>query len=142
MRIFRTIKQNWAKTSCCTPEKVIYPSSEAEIIELLQACNATNKKLKVVGGGHSYNDIFCPDDGYLLSLEKMNHIESIDTTNNQVTFQAGVMMPDLIKALKKEGLSVSNLGTNVFDNLAGACSTGYHGSGINYQIFSSFVVAF
>jgi len=142
MRIFRTIKQNWAKTSCCSPSNIKFPKTEAQLIELVKKANQNQTKLKVVGGGHSYNDIFCPDNGVLISLEKMATIEHIDTEKNQVTFQAGLMMPTLIKALKKENLSVSNLGTNVFDNLAGACSTGYHGSGIKYQIFSSFVVTF
>lgn len=142
MRIFRTIKQNWAKTSCCTPSDIQFPQNETEIITLLKEANKKQTKVKVVGGGHSYNDIFCPDNGILLSLEKMAKIEKIDKEKHQVTFQAGMMMPNLIKVLKKEGLSVSNLGTNIFDNLAGACSTGYHGSGINYQIFSSFVQMF
>ena len=142
MRIFRTIKQNWAKTSSCTPSNIKFPKSEHEIIELLNEANKNSRRIKVVGGGHSYNDIFCPDNGTLVSLEKMSKIEQIDKEKHQVTFQAGIMMPHLIKALKKENLSLSNLGTNVFDNLAGACSTSYHGSGINYKIFSSFVISF
>jgi len=142
LRIFRTIKQNWAKTEKCSPKEIIYPRSEEEIITLVKKANENKTKIKVVGGGHSYNDIFCPDNGILISLKKMSKVEYIDKSKNQVVFQAGIMMPDLISALKKEGLSISNLGTNIFDNLAGATSTSYHGSGIDYKIFSSFVVKF
>jgi L-gulonolactone oxidase len=137
------MKQNWAKTSCCTTNKIYYPRDESEIISLVKEANNNKKKIKVVGGGDSYNDIFCPEEGgVLFSLKKMALLEAVDAEKHQVTFQAGMMMPTLIKLLKKENLSLSNLGTNIFDNLAGACSTGYHGSGINYKIFSSFVVSF
>ncbi|MFT7878932.1 MAG: FAD-binding protein, partial [Sulfurimonas sp.] len=143
MRILRSIKTNWARTCRCRVSQVRYPKSEAEIITLVKEANKTGAKLKVVGGGDSYNDIFCPEeDGILLSLKSMDKVLEVDKTKHRVTFEAGIMMPDLIKQLKKEGLSLSNLGTNIFDNLAGACSTGYHGSGINYSIFSSFVLAF
>ena len=143
MRIFRTIKQNWAKTSCCKTSQVVYPKNEEEIIEFVKKANLHKQKIKVVGGGDSYNDIFCPDEnGILISLKKMATLEQVDHKKHRVTFQAGMMMPKLIKLLKKENLSLSNLGTNIFDNIAGSCSTGYHGSGMNYQIFSSFVTEF
>lgn len=135
--------KNWAKTTCCKPKDIIYPESEAEITDLVKHCNRSHTPIKVVGAGHSYNDIFCPgESGILLSLKKLNQLESIDKTTHQVTFQAGMRIPRLIKLLKAEGLSISNLGTNIFDNVAGSMATGYHGSGIDYQIFSSFVTSF
>ncbi|MEA3513357.1 MAG: D-arabinono-1,4-lactone oxidase, partial [Campylobacterota bacterium] len=140
---FRTIKQNWAKTHTCKTNNIIYAKSEDEIVHIVKYANEQNQKLKVVGGGDSYNDIFCPgENGILLSLELYSDIIFIDKQNNAVTFEAGMMMPDLIKKLKKHNLAVSNLGTNIFDCVAGSCSTGYHGSGINYKIFSSFVKSF
>jgi L-gulonolactone oxidase len=143
MRILRSIKTNWARTCSCKVSQVRCPKDEEEIIALVKEANKEGKKLKVVGGGDSYNDIFCPEEGgILLSLKAMDRVLEVDKRLNRVTFEAGIMMPDLIRYLKKEGLSLSNLGTNIFDNLAGACSTGYHGSGINYAIFSSFVTAF
>ncbi|WOE70860.1 D-arabinono-1,4-lactone oxidase [Hydrogenimonas thermophila] len=134
---------NWARTTICKPKDIVYPETEEEIIELVKLCNASKTPIKVVGAGHSYNDIFCPgENGVLVSLKKFNALEKVDKEKHQVTFQAGMRMPRLIKLLKKEGLSISNLGTNVFDNVAGSCATGYHGSGINYRIFSNFVTKF
>lgn len=60
MRILRNIQTNWAKTSRCDAKRIIYPQNEAEIITLIKEANQNNTKLKVVGGGDSYNDIFCP----------------------------------------------------------------------------------
>ncbi len=143
MRINRNIKQNWAKTYTSNAKEILYPKSEEQIIHIIKYCNEHNKKLKVIGGADSYNDIYCPNEnGILLSLEKFAKLLSVDEQNHTATFQGGMMMPNLIKQLKPYNLAVSNLGTNIFDSVAGSCSTGYHGSGINYNIFSSFVKTF
>jgi sugar-1,4-lactone oxidase-like protein len=143
MRINRDIRQNWAKTYSSNAKEIQYPTSKDEIISIVKDANQTQTKLKVIGGGDSYNDIFCPNEnGILISLEKYNRLLCVDLKTNIVTFEGGMMMPDLIKSLKKYNLSISNLGTNIFDSVAGSCSTGYHGSGINYSIFSSFVKEF
>lgn len=143
MRINRNIRQNWAKTYTSNARDVVYPQNESEIIHLIKYCNKYQTKLRVVGGGDSYNDIFCPNDGGLLvSLEKYNKLLHVDKINQTATFEGGMMMPDLIKALRAYDLSVSNLGTNIFDSVAGSCSTGYHGSGLGFGIFSTFVTQF
>jgi len=143
MRINRKITQNWAKTYESNPKEIIYPKTKEEIIHIVKYCNEHPTKLRVVGGGDSYNDIFCPGkNGILLSLSKFNKLLDVDTKNHTATFEGGMMIPTLLKQLKKFNLTLSNLGTNIFDAVAGACSTGYHGSGINYKIFSSFVKEF
>ena len=143
MRINRKITQNWAKTYKSNPKEIIYPKTKKEIIHIVQYCNKQSTKLKVVGGGDSYNDIFCPtENGILLSLEKFNKLLDVDKENYTATFEGGMMIPNLLKKLKAYNLTLSNLGTNIFDAVAGACSTGYHGSGIEYKIFSSFVKEF
>jgi len=134
---------NWAHTALCTPKKIVYPRSQEEIISLVKSCNETNTPLKVVGAKHSYNDIFCAGhDGINISLKKFNAIVNIDQQKQTVKVQAGIRIPALIKILKTNKLSLKNLGTNVFDSLAGACSTGYHGSGITHGIFASDVLEF
>ena len=130
--------RNWARTTLCRPKDIIYPESEEEIVDLVRICNENRTPIKVVGKAHSYNDIFCAGkDGVVVSLKKFNQVERVDTRNHTVTMQAGIDIPTLIKALKPYGLSPKNLGTNIFDNIAGACSTGYHGSGMAYGIFVS-----
>jgi L-gulonolactone oxidase len=143
MRINRKITQNWAKTYESKPKDIFYPKTKKEIIHLVQYCNKYQTPIKVVGGADSYNDIYCPGEyGFLVSLEKFNKLLEVDIENATATFEGGMMIPDLLKQLKRHNLTLSNLGTNIFDSAAGACSTGYHGSGINYKIFSSFVLEF
>ncbi len=135
--------KNWAKTTFCSPKDIVYPTSEEEILNLVKICNENHTPIKVVGAKHSYNDIFCADKGGInVSLKKFHAIEHIDHVQHSVTVQAGIRIPSLIKQLKKNNLSLKNLGTNIFDNIAGACSTGYHGSGMDYGIFVSDVLEF
>ena len=135
--------KNWARTALCTPKEIYYPTSQKEIISLIKSCNETHTPIKVVGAKHSYNDIFCAGkEGINISLKKFNAIVNIDHQKHTVKVQAGIRIPALIKILKPNKLSLKNLGTNVFDSLAGACSTGYHGSGIEHGIFASNVLEF
>ena len=135
--------KNWARTALCTPKEIYYPTSQEEIISLIKSCNETHTPIKVVGAKHSYNDIFCAGkEGINISLKKFNAIVNINHQKHTVKVQAGIRIPALIKILKPNKLSLKNLGTNVFDSLAGACSTGYHGSGIEHGIFASNVLEF
>jgi L-gulonolactone oxidase len=135
------IVKNWARTTKCSPKDILEPTSEEEIINLVKICNENHTPMKVIGAKHSYNDIFCAgSDGINISLKKFNKIEHIDHQNKTVTVQAGIRIPALIKQLKPNRLSLKNLGTNIFDSVAGACSTGYHGSGIEHGIFVSDVL--
>ncbi len=134
--------KNWARTTFCRSKDIVYPRSEAEIVDLVRLCNENHTPLKVVGKAHSYNDIFCAgEEGVVVSLKKFSSVERVDRENATVTVQAGIDIPTLIRRLKPHNLSLKNLGTNVFDNIAGACSTGYHGSGIDFGIFVSDVVS-
>ena len=118
MRILRSIKTNWARTCSCKVSQVRYPKSEEEIISLVKEANEQGKKLKVVGGGDSYNDIFCPEvDGILLSLKSMANVLEVDKAQNQVTFEAGMMMPDLIRYLKNEKFHGKLTGLSTLKNL-------------------------
>ena len=132
---------NWARTTFCTPKDILTPTSEEEIITIVQICNENHTPIKVVGARHSYNDIFCAGkEGINISLKKYNKILHIDHQNHTVRMQAGIRIPSLIKQLRPNNLSLKNLGTNIFDTIGGACSTGYHGSGMAYGIFVSDVL--
>ncbi len=135
--------KNWARTALCTPKDIVYLKSQKEIVLLVKESNKTGTPLKVVGAKHSYNDIFCAGkDGINISLKQFNNIVTINHQKHTVKVQAGIRIPQLIKILKANKLSLKNLGTNVFDSIAGACSTGYHGSGIAHGIFASDVLVF
>ncbi len=133
--------KNWAGTTICKPADIYYPTSQDDIKQIIQQAATQSLPIKVVGHGNSYNDNF-HTTGILISLKKFNHILDIDTQRQTITIQAGAALMDIVNAAADKGLGFSSLGTNMFDNAAGACFTGHHGSGTNYGILSSFLESF
>ena len=78
---------NWSKMHQCTPAAFYQPESEEEILQILSQAKASGKKVKVVGGGHSWSDAACTD-GYLINLDKMNRLDT--------TPQGQVLLAELI----------------------------------------------
>lgn len=132
---------NWAETYSCTPELYFEPQSEEEIRQILSVARIKNKKVKVVGFGHSPSDLACTTD-YMISLKKFNKELKVDKDKGRVKVQAGVLVKELNnQILPKYGLGISVLGAISDISLAGAICTGTHGSGANYGNLSTYVVA-
>ena len=123
-------------------KKYYLPKTEQQLVSIIKNAIETKTPIKVCGKRHSYNNIFESDEnGILISLKKFNQILNVNQKDKTVTFQAGASTPQLLLFLKKHNLTIPNLGTNIMDNFIGACSNGYHGSGINYQIQSGYIQA-
>ena len=138
--MFKKKITNWARTVKLYPNAYVVPKTEEELHDIINKAIETKTPIKVCGKRHSYNDIFANhENGILISLKKLNKILNVDTNNQTVTFQAGASTPQLLYRLKKYNLTIPNLGTNIMDNFIGACSNGYHGSGENYHIQSSYI---
>lgn len=116
------------------------PASVDEIIRIVEEASSKGQKVRVVGTGHSWTDLVCTD-GYLISLDKLNRVISVDKENYQATVQAGIKVHDLNDELDRYGLSLTNMGTISRQSIAGATSTGTHGTGIKYRNMSTFIVA-
>tara|TARA_Y100000591_G_scaffold332457_1_gene369867 strand:+ start:361 stop:1743 length:1383 start_codon:yes stop_codon:yes gene_type:complete len=133
--------QNWATLSECKPQSLYFPKSITELKQILVEASINKENIKVVGHGNSYNTNFHTKRS-LLSLKEFNTILETDINNQTVTFESGLSIPDLVNHCNDKNIALSNLGTNMFDNVAGACATGHHGSGINFGILSSFIESF
>ncbi|XP_037669234.1 L-gulonolactone oxidase isoform X2 [Choloepus didactylus] len=132
--------QNWAKTYGCCPEMYYQPTSVEEIREVLTLARQQNKRVKVVGGGHSPSDIACTD-GFMIHMGKMNHVLQVDKEKKQVTVEAGVLLADLHPVLEKHGLALSNLGAVSDVTAAGVIGSGTHNTGIRHGILATQVAA-
>ena len=67
----------------------------------------------------------------------MNRFVRIDEGARRVTVQAGIKLKDLIAGLEEHGLALANLGSIDEQSLAGAISTGTHGTGLGFQCLAS-----
>jgi L-gulonolactone oxidase len=113
------------------------PETEEEIITVVK----NYPKIRMVGTGHSWSGI-CATNEALLNLDNYNKITKIDKALKLVTVQAGIKLWHLNNLLDKEGLALLNLGSIDQQSIAGAISTGTHGSGIQFQILGSQMVEF
>jgi len=54
-----------------------YPTSEKEIIDIIELAAKQKSKVKVIGAGHSPNDIMLTN-GHMISLDKYNKLLFVD----------------------------------------------------------------
>ena len=95
-------------------------------VEELQELVAASEKLRVLGTGHSFNRI-ADSTGTLVSVAELPKV--IEVGERGVTVSAGLRYGEITAALEAQGLALHNLGSLPHISVAGACSTGTHGSG-------------
>lgn len=121
--------RNWAGNQVCLPAGQHRPGSTATVSTIVSKAAANGETVKAVGSGHSFTAAACTS-GQMLSLDRMNRVESIDLEHNQVTVQAGITLADLNAALAEVGLAMPNLGDIAYQTVAGAIATATHGTGL------------
>jgi len=129
---------NWAGNQRCQPEAIEHPGSEGEVVEAVRRAKDRAQRVKVVGGGHSFTDTACTD-GRLLSLQRLNRVVVVDEQAHTVTVEAGMTIRLLNRELAARGLALLNLGDIDKQSVAGAISTGTHGTGATYGALATFV---
>lgn len=128
---------NWAKNERCIAQHYYQPQTETELVAIIQQ----SQKVRLTGTGHSWSAV-CLSEDTLINLDRYNKVLQIDRPLLKVKVQAGIKLQALIKQLHSEGLALKNLGSICYQSLAGAISTGTHGSGITHQILGSQVEEF
>lgn len=98
------------------------PRSIGELQELV----AGAEKVRVLGTGHSFNRI-ADSTGTLVSVADLPTV--VEVGERGVTVSAGMRYGEITAALQAQGLALHNLGSLPHISVAGACSTGTHGSG-------------
>jgi len=120
--------QNWGRSVESHPVRIAHPGSTAEVVTIVRDAVAAGLKVKAVGASHSFTAI-AATDGVLLRLDRMSTILATDTATGRVRVQAGISLHDLNPQLDARGLALPNLGDVDPQSVAGAVSTGTHGTG-------------
>ncbi len=84
--------------------------------------------VRVAGAGHSFSAA-AVTDGTLLSLDALASVLDADASSGLVRVEAGIRLKALSRELHARGLAMPNLGDIDVQSLAGALSTGTHGTG-------------
>jgi len=131
--------QNWSGLVTCNPGEIAFPTSEAQVGELVVRASAAGKNVRVCGSGHSFQPL-CVTSDLLISLDHLTGIESVNWEAGEATILAGTKLHDIGAPLAAHGLALENQGDVDVQALAGAVSTGTHGTGRELGSISTQVV--
>lgn len=125
--------ENWARTESAQPVRRARPADEEALAALVRG--AGDLHVRAVGAGHSFTGA-AVTDGVLVSLDALTGIERVDRRSDgtaRVTVRAGTRLAELNFTLAERGLALRNLGDIDHQSIAGAISTGTHGTGARLQ---------
>jgi L-gulono-1,4-lactone dehydrogenase len=106
---------------------VYAPRDEAEVLEALRACRG--RRVRVVGRLHSWSEAAVAND-VLIDLRQLSDVSFEERDGRTwVTAGGGCQVKTLQHVLGSAGLALPSLGLINEQTIAGAISTGTHGSG-------------
>jgi L-gulonolactone oxidase len=132
--------QNFTRGHRCKPTHRAEPRTLAELRAELLRAKRVGQRVRVVGSGHSYSDVALAPETQL-SLRRMDAVEMVDTKRGVVRVQGGITVSRLRTVLADNGLGFANMGDTDGQSIAGALSTGTHGTGLRAPAFSGQVEA-
>ncbi|MCI2422287.1 FAD-binding protein [Saccharopolyspora sp. K220] len=120
---------NWAGTATAAPSTLEAPRDTAEAADAIRAAARNGRTVRPLGTGHSFTGIGSPDSGCALDLSHWSGIVRADPDSGLVEVRAGTPLHRLNAELDGLGLAMANLGDIDQQTIAGAISTGTHGTG-------------
>lgn len=130
--------RNWSGGVRANPQSRLSPNDEAGVVDAVQSCLRDGRQLRVVGAGHSFTPV-AVSDHTMLSLDHLNGLVSVDLAQKRGEVQAGTRLGMLGDLLHQKGLGQENLGDIDVQSIAGAISTGTHGTGADFQTIAATV---
>lgn len=119
---------NWAGLYVAEPAEVVSPHDPEEVAAAVRSARERGLHVKMPGSGHSFTDV-AVTDGVLLRPDGLRGIIGVDQETMTVTALAGTRLHELNAGLQRLGLSLHNMGDIAEQTIAGATSTGTHGTG-------------
>lgn len=127
---------NWAGNISSTPAYTVAPRNEEEVVEAVRFAIEQELPVRVVGAGHSWTGLGATD-GVQINVSELSGVRIVDREKKRVAIAAGTTIFDACEALWLEGFSLKNQGDIDVQTMAGAASTGTHGSGITLANIAS-----
>jgi len=140
MRMPPVPHRTWSGAQRWTPQQVLTPGSEEEVLDAIALARTLGTTLRVVGGGHSFTPL-AATDGVLVSLDRHRGLVAADPTTGLVTLRGGTRLWEVAGLLAPHGLALEIMGDIDRQSIAGAIQTGTHGTGADFTGFSGTVRA-
>ena len=119
---------NWSGLQNCRPRDFIKVSGLGHLSEVVGRAGSAGRQITTVGSGHSFTPAALSGD-LLLDITSIAGVISVDRSSGLVEVGAGTILADLNRELDRLGLAMPNLGDIDRQTIAGAVSTGTHGTG-------------
>ncbi len=132
--------RNWARTEEVRPVRVERPSTAEAVQRAVRAAATSGLRIKPVGAGHSFTGIAVAP-GVQLDLTDLSGVIDADVATGRVTLAAGTRLHQLPALLAPYGLALPNMGDIDRQTIAGATSTGTHGTGLGLGGLATQIVA-
>ncbi|MGX5697863.1 D-arabinono-1,4-lactone oxidase [Agromyces soli] len=132
--------RNWGRTEQVRPVRVERPASAEAVQRAVLAAAAAGLAIKPVGAGHSFTGIAVAP-GVQLDLDDVSGVVDADVAAGRVTLGAGTRLHRLPELLAPYGLALQNMGDIDRQSIAGATSTGTHGTGIGFGGLATQIVS-
>lgn len=117
---------NWAGNITYSAKELQRPRS----LDALRALVSRADRVRVLGSGHSFNEIADPgSEGVLLSLTGLPPSVEVDAAARTVRVAGGVRYAELARAVHERGFALPNMASLPHISVAGSVATGTHGSG-------------
>lgn len=117
------------------------PWDESDLARVLSSAAQLRRTVRPLGSGHSFTPLGVTD-GVSLRMDHFTGITKVDRESGEVTFRAGTPLHRIAGLLEPHGLALANMGDIDRQTLAGAVSTGTHGTGLAFTGFAGMVSAF
>ena len=120
--------RNWGRSETSRSAHTARPKSVAEVQSIVRFAAENGLTVKAVGAGHSFTAI-AATTGIHLDLSRIEGLLDVDQVAARVTLGAGTNLHQLPALLGPLGLALANMGDIDRQTIAGATSTGTHGTG-------------
>jgi FAD-linked oxidoreductase len=132
--------RNWSRAESAHPVRIETPPTAEAVQRAVQAAARQGLTIKAVGAGHSFTGIAAAD-GVQLLIDRLSGVVAVDEASARVTLAAGTRLHRLPRLLAPYGLALENMGDIDRQSIAGATSTGTHGTGGAFRGLAAQLVA-
>ena len=132
--------KNWSGFVECPQTPVLAPDSSGALAQVLADAARDGQPVRMVGAGHSFSPLVA-SEGVIVSLDQLQGVIAVDAATRVARVHAGTRLYALGAALAQRGLAMENVGDINVQSIAGATSTGTHGTGIGFGNLATQIAA-
>jgi len=134
-----TTWMNWSGTQWCEPNDLRFVRSVADIQAIVAAANNRQGTVRVAASGHSHFGLI-PTSDTVLDVSALSGVVSAHENQTTAEVWAATPIKVLGPALHRHNLALANQGDIDQQQIAGAISTGTHGTGVTLPNLSAALI--